>query len=223
MWRWDSDPFGTTLANENPSGLGVFSYGLRFPGQYYDSETGLHYNYFRDYDPATGRYIESDPIGLEGGVNTYSYAQSSPALNADSSGLFAGPPPATVAGNALGAAWAVGTIAGTVIYNAFADQIQDRLESAFPYERSWRERRGRWKVYVRCNVTAFGSGCECPPPATIGGWAYGNTFGQAFANAQHDANANLGDLGKRSCYPRHCQPVACFESNRPVPCPKSGR
>jgi RHS repeat-associated protein len=51
-----------------------FVYNPRFPGQYYDSETGLNYNYFRDYDPALGRYIESDPIGLTGGsYSTYSY------------------------------------------------------------------------------------------------------------------------------------------------------
>ena len=42
-----------------------FEFNLRFPGQYYDSETGLHYNYFRDYDPSTGRYLQSDPIGIQ--------------------------------------------------------------------------------------------------------------------------------------------------------------
>jgi RHS repeat-associated protein len=62
-WSWESDPFGTATPNENPQSLGAFKYNLRFPGQIYDSHTGLNYNYFRDYDTVTGRYIQSDPIG----------------------------------------------------------------------------------------------------------------------------------------------------------------
>jgi RHS repeat-associated protein len=88
VWRWDSDPFGSTGANENPSGLGSFTFNLRHPGQYADAETGLFYNYFRDYDPATGRYVESDPIGLMGGsYSTYLYAAGDPIIFIDSSGL----------------------------------------------------------------------------------------------------------------------------------------
>jgi RHS repeat-associated protein len=83
MWRWDPDTFGSAAPNTNPSGLGAFTYNLRFPGQYYLSESGLLYNYYRDLDPQTGRYIESDPIGLQGGINTYSYAGSNPIGHMD--------------------------------------------------------------------------------------------------------------------------------------------
>jgi RHS repeat-associated protein len=88
VWRWDSDPFGTNQPNQNPGGLGTFSYNLRFPGQYYDSESGLNYNYFRDYDGQTGRYVESDPIGLNGGLNTYAYVENSPIDSSDPVGLL---------------------------------------------------------------------------------------------------------------------------------------
>jgi RHS repeat-associated protein len=90
VWRWDaSDPFGATPPNENPSGRGTFTFNLRFPGQYFDQETGLHYNYFRDYDPGTGRYIESDPIGLQGvNANLYWYALNNPINFIDPLGLI---------------------------------------------------------------------------------------------------------------------------------------
>ena len=74
---------------------------LRFLGQYFDSETGLHQNRFRDYWPASGRYIESDPIGLLGGINTYGYVGSKPLWLIDPDGLQSGPyepPPPEIPG-----------------------------------------------------------------------------------------------------------------------------
>lgn len=88
VWRWDNvDPFGNNPPNENPSGLGNFEFNLRFPGMYSDKETGTFYNYFRDYDPVTGRHPQSDPIGLRGGTNTYAYVGSDPLKYIDPFGL----------------------------------------------------------------------------------------------------------------------------------------
>jgi RHS repeat-associated protein len=90
LWRWDSDPFGQGFPNEDVDGNGVkFTYNLRFPGQYFDAETNNFYNYFRDYDPSLGRYAQSDPIGLAGGVNTYQYVSNNPIQWTDPFGLTA--------------------------------------------------------------------------------------------------------------------------------------
>ncbi|MCM5681571.1 type IV secretion protein Rhs [Schlegelella sp. S2-27] len=87
-WRWMlAEPFGSTAAENNPDGLGNFTFNLRFPGQYFDQETGLHYNYFRDYDATVGRYVQSDPIGLAGGINTYVYTFNRPTAWTDALGL----------------------------------------------------------------------------------------------------------------------------------------
>jgi RHS repeat-associated protein len=73
VWQWDHDPFGVG----QPTGL-LASYEGRFPGQFADTESGRNYNYYRDYDPSTGRYIESDPVGLAAGVNSYDYVAANP-------------------------------------------------------------------------------------------------------------------------------------------------
>jgi RHS repeat-associated protein len=81
-WKAVYTPFGDAVASiqtvDNP---------FRFPGQYYDQETGLHYNYFRYYNPQTGRYITPDPIGLEGGINLFTYVEGNPVRWVDPWGL----------------------------------------------------------------------------------------------------------------------------------------
>jgi RHS repeat-associated protein len=99
-WKAVYTPFGEAVASieivENP---------FRFPGQYYDQETGLHYNYFRYYDPTTGRYVTPDPIGLEGGINLFSYVAGNPLRWGDPFGLQIGPPPVPVPGGVPGNGW----------------------------------------------------------------------------------------------------------------------
>jgi RHS repeat-associated protein len=88
VWTWEGEAFGATLPDEDPDNDAQSTIiNVRFPGQYFDGDTGLHYNYFRYYDPSTGRYVTSDPIGLSGGFNTYSYAGTNPIKNIDKQGL----------------------------------------------------------------------------------------------------------------------------------------
>lgn len=88
VWRNEGTAFGNPVAgpvSSNPTP--AVSVNLRFPGQYYDAESGLHYNWNRYYDPRSGRYITTDPIGLDGGLNTYAYARNNPARFVDPFGL----------------------------------------------------------------------------------------------------------------------------------------
>ncbi|QQZ27764.1 DUF2778 domain-containing protein [Thiothrix subterranea] len=89
IWAWDSKPFGETAPNEDPDKDGLaLHYNQRFPGQTFDAETRLHYNFHRDYNPATGRYVQSDPIGLDGGMNSLTYAYGNTLIGIDKLGLM---------------------------------------------------------------------------------------------------------------------------------------
>jgi RHS repeat-associated protein len=100
-WQWSYTPYGdeqpTTAYNRfvdlqfaTPVGHGSVAdvrFNLRFPGQYFDEESGLNYNYFRSYDSRTGRYTQADPIGLGGGWNRFGYAEANALSFIDPLGL----------------------------------------------------------------------------------------------------------------------------------------
>ncbi len=82
VWAADYKPFGEATVT-----ISTITNNLRFPGQYYDAETGLHYNYYRDYNSATDRYIQTDPLGIDAGNNhPYIYADSNPEMYTDAMG-----------------------------------------------------------------------------------------------------------------------------------------
>jgi RHS repeat-associated protein len=110
VWRWDltGEAFGTAAPNQDPDGdVTAFVFDMRFPGQRYDAATQLNYNYYRDsYEAGTGRYSQSDPIGLGGGISTYAYFGGNPLTRIDPMGL-------ATAGRVIGG-YIGGTVAGVL-------------------------------------------------------------------------------------------------------------
>ncbi|MFZ1984956.1 MAG: RHS repeat-associated core domain-containing protein, partial [Desulfatitalea sp.] len=81
VWSADYLPFGQANVT-----VATVENNLRFAGQYFDNETGLHYNYWRYYDPGLGRYLRADPLGLDAGVNLFTYVQNNPTNHIDPNG-----------------------------------------------------------------------------------------------------------------------------------------
>ncbi len=89
VWSAQYAPFGQATINSDVDGDGTdVVCNLRFPGQYFDAESGLHYNWHRYYEPRSGRYITLDPIGLDGGINSYAYSGDDPINSVDILGLM---------------------------------------------------------------------------------------------------------------------------------------
>ncbi|MEJ1096028.1 MULTISPECIES: RHS repeat-associated core domain-containing protein [unclassified Pseudoxanthomonas] len=110
VWAWDvkGEAFGNTAPNQDPDGdANAFVFNMRFPGQRFDPVSGLEQNGYRDYEALTGRYSQSDPIGLQGGISSYAYGGSQPTMMIDplglQSSLAAGGGLAEASGAAVGA------------------------------------------------------------------------------------------------------------------------
>jgi RHS repeat-associated protein len=185
VWSAKYESFGKAQVEAGSS----VENNLTFPGQYYDQETGLHYNYHRDYHPGIGRYVEPDPIGLDGGINLYTYVGSNPLRSTDPFGL-GGP-----------GGWAPGPIAPRPAFNPYnrapgASNSGCRNEIAFycdewccDWDQCWRQCRAKCPMYnspdkktVHCclrdhseeiticdgKITRYGHPGDTHPPIQIG-------------------------------------------------------
>jgi len=239
-WQWAYTPYGdeaptlgakrftneTTSPTTGATNIAPVRFNLRYPGQYFDEESGLHYNYFRSYDPRTGRYTQGDPIGLDGGWNRFAYVGGDPLLFADPDGLYRRPQEIIPLGSGGGAVvppsgggrgGGAGTGSSGRPGRLPIPPIVTTGEKADPHERPWRT-RDTWHVYVSCHVKKEAICENCPE--FIGGHAYGGTFTEANARAQSDANANLSYQGASGCQARHCKAIACYVNGREMHCPR---
>lgn len=100
-WAYQGNPFG----EQQPTSLAGYVLNLRYPGQYYDAESGTNYNVNRNYEPVTGRYLQSDPVGLTGGTSTYAYVSNNPLGLSDVLGLLQQLSYTTISGSANSQSW----------------------------------------------------------------------------------------------------------------------
>jgi len=157
-WQAEYLPFGELFSNE----ISTAGNNLRFPGQYFDSETGLHQNWFRDYDPKTGRYVEADPIGLEVGTNLFSYVYANPGSFLDLDGLC----PCGLPEDVIWAAWS-----DTKDWSKAADRTD--VNPGFP--------SGTYKCNLFADASYEKTGYHLP---NIGGGLFARLFGKYPPGAQ---------------------------------------
>lgn len=115
IWRVEHKPFGDAIVQQDPEGDGkAVVFNLRFSRQYFDQETGQHYNYLRDYNHQVGRYLSSDPIGINGDLNTYLYGNANPIRFTDPTGEFV---PAIAIAPEVGSLIVSGVVIGLGVLN----------------------------------------------------------------------------------------------------------
>ncbi|UYK67864.1 hypothetical protein NG831_06800 [Xanthomonas sacchari] len=215
IWRWDlkGEAFGATAPDQDPDKDGTaFVFDMRFPGQRYDALSGLNQNYFRDYEPGTGRYVQSDPIGIDGGPSTYSYVEHAPLGYVDPAGLE----------RVIVVPWwwppgipFPGTERVPEGYNSRSDPWDQATAADGSTARDWGRtvgragRNGSWCV-IKCKAEENGSSgrgrtqgsCQCPN--FIYGLGLGTTDAQAWNNAWDASNMNT----PRGCMKKHCSGLA---------------
>ncbi|MGM9482954.1 RHS repeat-associated core domain-containing protein [Roseateles sp. NT4] len=175
-WRWMGEAFGATPAEEQPTaGLAALQQNLRFPGQQYEPLGGRHYNHFRDYDPTVGRYVQSDPIGLGGGINTYAYVRGNPLSRSDSLGLLD-----VFVGGAMD-----GTSRIVASYQeAYAAAYADRASSYFEWDQG--------NMAIEAILAArLKNKCE---PINIIGHSYGGSTAASISRALREAGIDVNLL-----------------------------
>ncbi|KAB8194411.1 type IV secretion protein Rhs, partial [Lysobacter maris] len=190
VWTWDiaSEAFGNSAPNADPDGDSTaFVLDMRFPGQRYDAASGLNYNYFRDYEAGVGRYSQSDPIGLAGGVSTYVYVQSSPLMSADRLGLRG-------EGAAIGCA--VGGGVGSTV-GASAGGLAGGSAG------------------LTCGPGAVACSPAAAAAAGTAGWAFGGAVGCAVGGYVGNAIQNLWSSSKRKPS-REQKPEDCPAGTKPI-------
>ena len=183
VWKWESDAFGSTAPVQDPDGDGITTtINLRFAGQYYDAESGLHDNWHRTYDPSLGRYLSSDPIGLDGGMNTFGYVGQSPMVNVDPKGLNAIPLPlpsflssassllADGPGAPLAGAGLAGYGLGSLIYPHIAEPLGDFIDGAVLTDSFSQptkpERTAEDEALAEAEHASYHNFCDKSPPET---------------------------------------------------------
>ncbi len=175
-----------------------------FPGQILDSESGYFYNYFRDYDPSTGRFVQSDPIGLRGGISTYGYSNGNAVNYIDPTGTVAVVDDVVILAGAAAVAAGV-ACASTNCGEKIADAITEGFDAVSSYlsqQVSAAKKKGveKWNKNppadpgsYSCRYVVYFSPDECkkgcPLFATGRGW--GSTLGTAMAQARHEAQNKI--------------------------------
>jgi len=200
IWRWASNAFGEGEPSEDVDGDGqVTVVNLRFPGQYFDQESGIYYNYFRDYSPELGRYLQSDVAGLAGGLNTYNYALANPLKNSDPSGLYTTAQYCVQPYNWAACVAAGGNEAAT----AQAARAAARAAAEAARKLTYPDRkRGKWICTGRadCNDNIPGNCPDDPMKRFAFGTGVATNLGDARNEAKSTATHALG------CQPKH---VSC--------------